>query len=82
MTIKDPEKWLRVVDCTYGYFKNKKTGKITCDVITRKYKQDQDYREISMSVGISQTTCFMYVKEANQYAGLCAVGLDLMTPFY
>lgn len=81
MKIMEPEKWLQVVDYTYEYFCNKKTGKVTYDVITRKYRKGEDYREISMSIGIGQTTCFMYVREANQYASLCAVGLGLMTPF-
>ena len=39
-------------------------------LLLENIKKDQEYRKISMEVGISQATYFFYIKEANQYVGL------------
>ncbi|MDF2563894.1 MAG: hypothetical protein K0Q53_289 [Massilibacillus sp.] len=78
MTIKEPEKWLRVIEYTYKHFDKKMTG----EIMKRKYNSDHDYKKICIDLSISPNVYYLMVKEGNQYDSLCAVGLDLMTPFY
>lgn len=74
--IREPEKWLRVVEATYEYF----SGRMTADVIRRRFS-GESYGDTCDMLHISKNIYYLHCEEALHYASLCAVGLGLMSPF-
>lgn len=74
--IREPEKWLRVVEATYEYFDGKLAG-----AVTKRRFSGEDYRKTCQDLCISQNIYYCITRDVSHYAQLCAVGLGLMTPF-
>lgn len=76
MVIQHPEKWLKVVDYTYKFFK----GKTTAEVLKRRFA-GESYGDTCNTLNISRNIYYCYLQEGMHYGQLCAVGLQLMAPF-
>ena len=72
--IKRPEMWLRVVE----YLSEIYAGKLTEDIIKRRYRQGESQQETCQALGISRDIYFAYRRDWLRAAELYAVGTGLL----
>jgi hypothetical protein len=72
--VKRPEMWLRVVK----YLDEIYAGKLTEEIIKRRYAQGESQRETCKALGISRDIYFAYRRDWLRAAELYAVGTGLL----
>ena len=75
-TVKQPEKWLRVIEATYGNYE----GGIVGDLLKYRYN-GETYQQTCMDLHISSSTYYQMITEAQQYALACACQVGLVKVF-
>ncbi|WP_110953056.1 hypothetical protein [Anaerosinus massiliensis] len=74
--IKQPEKWLKIVEQTYLYYKNG----IVYDMLKSRYSGEH-YQKTCRELHISSSTYYQMITEAQHYALACACQVGLVRVF-
>ena len=72
--VKRPEMWLKVVE----YLSEIYAGKLTEEIIHRRYRQGESQQETCQALGISRDIYFAYRRDWLRAAELYAVGTGLL----
>lgn len=75
-TIKQPEKWMKIVEATYKKYENG----IIYDILKFRYN-GETYQKTCMELHISSSTYYQMITEAQHYALACACQLGLVKVF-
>lgn len=75
-TIKQPEKWLQVIEATYTQY----SGGIVVDLLKHRYN-NKTYQQTCMALHISSSTYYQMITEVQQYAVACACQVGLVKVF-
>lgn len=75
-TVREPEKWLKIVEQTYLYYKNG----IVYDILKFRYSGDT-YQKTCQQLHISSSTYYQMITEAQHYALACACQVGLVKVF-
>ncbi len=75
-TIKQPEKWLQVIETTYKHY----AGKTIEKLLQQRYK-GETYQHTCIDLGISPNIYYCMIREANQFSLACACQAGLVKVF-
>ncbi|WP_196606610.1 hypothetical protein [Pectinatus frisingensis] len=75
-TIKQPEKWLQVIEATYNHY----SEGIVVDLLKCRYS-NEPYQQTCMNLHISTSLYYQMLIEARQYALACACQVGLVKVF-
>ncbi len=74
--IKQPEKWLQVIEATYAHYAGKSIEKL----LQQRYK-GETYNHTCIDLGISPNIYYCMIREANQFSLACACQAGLVKVF-
>ncbi|WP_432748218.1 hypothetical protein [Pectinatus frisingensis] len=75
-TVKQPEKWLQVIEATYNHY----SEGIVIDLLKHRHS-NEPYQQTCMNLHISSSTYYQMIVEVQQYALACACQVGLVKVF-